>query len=282
MRVVLALVALMGVLFIVIGIWRQEFWARFFNDVGIALVTASVLGLVLESYLREKLFTHIEQHIGSILPGIRSEAIDAYHMQRLPTELLEFVRKTVIEPAIIQRDVCLDYKMKIVSIDSKECLRAEVTSTAIYENLTHAWQNGEIYEGSCNLPDGQTSRLEAGFVNLTSEIIEGTLDTNPLNLNREHMEFYIYEQRGQEHFKRPCRFSPRCRLRVTFSEVAYFDLEDGDFFVVSKPSIDMKIKVSFDGGKFDVRATPDDALVDDWEIGDEPGQWKIGGALLPG
>ena len=96
------------------------------------------------------------------------------------------------------------------------------------------------------------------------------------------MEFYIYEQRGQEHFKRPCRFSPRCRLRVTFSEVAYFDLEDGDFFVVSKPSIDMKIKVSFDGGKFDVRATPDDALVDDWEIGDEPGQWKIGGALLPG
>ena len=53
LRLLLVLVAFVGVVLIIIGQWRSGIWADISTNIGIAFITAAILGIVLESYLRE-------------------------------------------------------------------------------------------------------------------------------------------------------------------------------------------------------------------------------------
>ena len=283
--IVLAVVFLLGIVLILFGQMISGFWSDFVGGVGVAFVTTSVLGVVLESHLKERLFTDIRREVAATLSAIQAQAVDAVHLNRLPSELLNVVRKTVTEVPIIERDIFATYEFKSVTLGRAKALRAEIKSSSIYQNLTDQWQPGEIYEGGVKLPDRfkrYSDTADAGFGAIGVEIIEGSSQPSPFNLDREGMKFYISEQEGVPIFSRDVQFSPNCQLKVTTVEIAYYELADFDSFSASKPSINMVVVASFPDAGFKVEGEPDHALIEFWEGDNVKGQWNVKGALLPG
>ena len=136
LRLLLALVATGGVVLIIIGQWRSGVWADISTNIGISFITAAILGIVLESYLRERLFSQIQTRIQETLESFGIEMADAIQLQRLPPLMLDAVKRHIVEPNLILWDTVTDYKFAPVTIDDGEFLRAEITSSSIYENLT--------------------------------------------------------------------------------------------------------------------------------------------------
>ena len=123
--------ALGGVVLIVIGLWRSGFWADTSTNIGIAFIAAAILGLVLETYLRERLFSQIQTRIDRTLESFGIEMADAIQLQRLPPLMLDSVKRQIVEPNLILWDTVTDYKFAPVTIDDGEFLRAEITSSSI-------------------------------------------------------------------------------------------------------------------------------------------------------
>lgn len=144
---ILALILSLGIILILVGENLSGFWSDFIGGVGVAFITTTVLGIVLESHLKERLFADIKKEVTGTMSAIQDQAIDAVHLSRLPVELLDVVRSTVTEAAIIERDVIAGYKFTTVKIGRANALRAEITTTAILENLTDESRSGEIFEG---------------------------------------------------------------------------------------------------------------------------------------
>lgn len=283
--VVLGLIFAVGLVFILVGERISGFWSDFLGGIGVAFITTAVLGFVLESHLKERLFTDIKKEVAGTLSSIQAQAIDAVHLSRLPAELLDVVRKTVTESPIIERDITASYQFTSVTFGRKKALRAEITASSIFENLTDQFQSGDIFEGGIALParlHRTAAAVDDGFATITTEIIQGSTNPAPFTLDKAGMQLFISERNQVPHFQRPIQFSPRCRLRVTISEVAYFGIDDLDWFTASKPSINMTIIASFPNGAFKLKGSPDDALIDLWEGADEQGRWVVKGGLLPG
>ena len=258
------------------------------TDIGIAFITAAILGIVLESYLRERLFSQIQTRIQETLESFGIEMADAIQLQQLPPLMLDAVKRQIVEPNLILRDTVTHYKFAQVTIDDKLFLRAEIASSSIYENLTTQTNEVEISEGGTPLPSElKTSSNvgDSGFVNIKTETLDGAIDP-PFDLNRQEVGLWVSTRQEQPIFKRTAAFAPRSRIKVTTDEIAYFEVEDWDEWSFGRPAINLEIHASFEGAKFNLGAEPDEALLDCWEISvDEDkcvGWWKINGALLPG
>lgn len=286
---VLVIVILSGVVLLLVGLNLEEGLRRnFLTQIGVALITATILAFATGWYLKERLFLEISGRVSEILGRLQEEAIDAVHLQRLPTELLDAVRNTVIEEVVIERDLFARYDMEIVQVNGDQALRAEISSSSIYENLTSAWQQAEISEGGCVADEhfkGSSDTEDAGFISIATEAVEGTIDP-PLALDKAGMRFFISEQDAQPIFKRNARFSPRCRVKVTTTEIAYFHLEDWDSYTVSKPTVNMEIIISVSGGGFKLTVSPDESLINYFDGSGYDVEGTAGGrligALLPG
>ena len=165
---VIGLVILVGVVLLLMGLNLKEgLWRNFFTQIGVALITATILAVATGWYLKERLFLEIAGRVSNILEELRAEAVDAIHLQRLPPEILDAVRNTIIEEVVIERDLFAHYDMKVVQINGEPALRAEISSSSILENVTNDWQRGELYEGGCLLDDdfeGSSDTEDAGFI----------------------------------------------------------------------------------------------------------------------
>ena len=147
----------------------------------------------------------------------------------------------------------------------------------------------EIFEGGCTLPSElKTSsivRNDCGFINIKTETLDGIIEP-PFNLNRQEIALWVTTRQEQPLFRRQVTFAPQSRIKVTTTEVAYFELDDFDEWSFHRPAINLEIRVAFEGKKFNLTAQPDDALLDGWEspVGEDghASRWKINGALLPG
>ena len=73
LRLVLIAVGILGLVLVVVGQWQSGLGA----DLGIALMTAAILGIVLETYLREKLFSRIEQRVDQTMRTFGVQMADA-------------------------------------------------------------------------------------------------------------------------------------------------------------------------------------------------------------
>jgi len=283
--VILLTIFLLGVVFILIGEKVSGFWSDFVGGMGVAFITTSVLGVVLESHLKERLFNDIKEELTGTLSAIRAQAIDAVHLNRLPMELLNVVRNTVTEAPIIERDIVATYRFTTVSIGRTKALKVEITTESILENLTDQSQNGDIFEGGVAIParfKRNSTTADAGFVRIETEAIQGTSIPAPFTLDRAATQLYVSERNGEPQFRRAIQFSARCRLKVTTLEIAYYEKDDWDVFAVTKPSINMTVIASFPDGSFKLKGYPDDALIEYWDGDDEQGQWSVKGGLLPG
>jgi hypothetical protein len=173
------------------------------GGVGVAFITTTVLGIVLESHLKERLFADIKKEVTGTLSAIQNQAIDTVHLSRLPVELLDVVRSTVTEAAIIERDVIAGYKFTTVKIGRVNALRAEITTTAILENLTDESRSGEIFEGGVGPRarlKGSTTTADFGFATIETEIIQGSSIPAPSTQDRAGMLHYISYEQNETHF----------------------------------------------------------------------------------
>ena len=145
----------------------------------------------------------------------------------------------------------------------------------------------EIFEGGCSLPSElKTSSIpDCGFINIKTETLEGTIEP-PFNLSRQQIELWVTTKQEQPFFSRHVTFAPQSRIKVTTTEVAYFELNDFDEWSFNRPAINLEIRVAFEGKKFDLGAEPDESLLDGWvpsvDEDGHTGRWQINGALLPG
>ena len=72
---------LVGIILLLVGSKLNEgLWRIFLTQSGVALITASILGLATEWYLRERLFQEFEGRVAKTLDELRAEAIDAFHL----------------------------------------------------------------------------------------------------------------------------------------------------------------------------------------------------------
>ena len=101
LRLLLVLVATVGVVLMIIEQWRSGIWADISTNIGIAFITAAILGIVLESYLRERLFSVIQTRIEETLESFGIEMADAIQLQRLPPLMLDAVKRHIVEPNLI-------------------------------------------------------------------------------------------------------------------------------------------------------------------------------------
>ncbi len=101
MRLLLILVASVGVVLIILGQWRSGIWPDISTNIGIAFITAAVIGIVLETYLRERLFSQIRTRIEETLQSFGVEMSDAIRLQRLPPLMLDAVKRQIVEPNLI-------------------------------------------------------------------------------------------------------------------------------------------------------------------------------------
>jgi len=256
----------MGAVLLLVGLQLNEgLWSTFLIQLGLALITAGILGLITGWYLRERLLGQIASRVSDMLAEFRAEAIDAFHLQKLPQEILEVVRTKVINEPIIQRDLRTHYQMEIVDIGDKKALRSKITSSSTYENLTSEWRSSEIYEVGSALDDafkGLSKISDSGFFSIDTDPESGTLIPS-VHLDKAGMVLYTSpDYLGQPIFRHPVQFSPKCRITVMTVEVGYFLFDDWENYPVSRPTITMEIRVSALGEaeqvNFDVR--PDDCL----------------------
>lgn len=287
--VVLILILLIGILFILLGLRvLGGLWGDALTQVGIALVTASILAGVVDRYLKERLILETEKRIFSILEEFRAESTDAFHLQKLPTELLDVVRRTIIESPVIERDLSVNYHMTPVQIGRASGLRAEITSVSIIENLTEQWQENDMLQGGVTVPKkfSRSTLQDAGFVSVEAVPLEGELE-QPFRIDKGSIAGFVKIEEGQPVFRRPVRIGPKAKVRVTGTHVGYFELDDWDSFNVSVPTINMTMTISISGVSLGISGEPnDESLNRYWEgaVDEERGtaQWRISGALLPG
>jgi len=96
LRLLLVLMAAIGVLFVIVGQWRSGFWATVASDIGIAFTTAAILGIVIEAYLRERLFSQIEDKIEKTMQIFGSQLADGIQLQRLPPRYLKQLKRKLL------------------------------------------------------------------------------------------------------------------------------------------------------------------------------------------
>ena len=278
---------LVGIILLLVGSKLNEgLWRIFLTQSGVALITASILGLATEWYLRERLFQEFEGRVAKTLDELRAEAIDAFHLQGLPSELLDVVRNTIIEAAVIERDRTAHYKMQVVPTDQGDALRAEISSSSIYENLTGLTQRVDIYEEGAVFDRPPTDEAP-GFVRVFTETVgRATFPDFDLDKARGIGNFIARRDEGsQPIFRRPVQFPPKCCVRVTTLEVGYFALDNWDHYTVSKPTINMEISASVSGGDFKLSVKPDRHLIDAFHLSpgtERTARGSISGGLLPG
>ena len=87
-------VILIGVVLFVVGINLSDGWPRsLLTQLGLALITAGVVAMSTGWYLKERLFEEIASRVSDMLAEFRAEAIDAFHLQKLPHELYQVCLK---------------------------------------------------------------------------------------------------------------------------------------------------------------------------------------------
>ena len=180
------------------------------TDIGIAFITAALLGIVLETYLKERLLSQIRTRIEETLQSFGVVMSDAIQLQQLPPLMLDAVKRQIVEPNLILRDTVTHYKFAQVTIDDKLFLRAEIASSSIYENLTTQTNEVEISEGGTPLPSElKTSSNvgDSGFVNIKTETLDGAIDP-PFDLNRQEVGLWVSTRQEQPIFKRTAAFAP--------------------------------------------------------------------------
>ena len=288
LRLILMLVGVVGIVLIVVGQWQSNLEAEIATNLGIALLTAAVLGVVLETYLRERLFLRIEQRVGQTMQSFGVQMADAILMQRLPPLLIQATKKQILEPAIVLRDTQADYRFSVITADDQKFLRAVVISSTVYENMSTQDERVELFEGGSTMPESLKSlktTQDAGFSSITTEVMDGEISPN-FNANREQLRPFFSIQGGQPQIKRQLTFSPRSRAKVSTEEIAYFELVDFEEWSHSKPAINLEVTASFEGGNFNLGGESDYTLVESWDssVDDEKshGTWRIIGAMLPG
>lgn len=286
---ILAIVIAMGVILLLVGLRLNEgLWRNFLTQIGVALITAGILAMVTGWYLRERLFGEIADRVSDMLGEFRAEAIDAFHLQKLPHEILELIRKTVINQAVIQRNLTAHYQMRVVEIGGEPALRAEISSSSIYENLTADWQDSEIYEVGSALDDafrGLPETQDSGFVSVRAAEAESGSINPPVAVDKVSMRLYVNDHEGAPIFRHAVRFSPNCRIKVTTLEINYFQLNDWENYPVTSPTITMEVSVSVVGDTFSLFVKPDDSLKYDFQPSVDPDgtvRGRITTALLPG
>ena len=258
-------VILIGVVLFVVGINLSDGWPRsLLTQLGLALITAGVVAMSTGWYLKERLFEEIASRVSDMLAEFRAEAIDAFHLQKLPHELLVMIRKRVIEITVIERDRKAHYEMKLVSFNGGQVLRAEITSSSIYENLTTSSQPVEIYEEGAVFDTTPTDE-ETGFVGITATNLDGNVEP-AFDLRKADLgPPWVTDQDGQPIFRRTLQFPPKCRVKVTTSEIGYFSTHDWDKYSVAKPTMNMELSLAVSGGKFKLDVRPDEALLDSFD-----------------
>ena len=90
------------------------------TQLGLVLITAGIVAMFTAWYLKERLIQEIQGRVSDVLGEFRTEAIDAFQLQKLPHEILESVRTTLLNKPVIQRNLTTDYQMQVVQIDTLE------------------------------------------------------------------------------------------------------------------------------------------------------------------
>ena len=93
-------------------------------------------------------------------------------------------------------------------------------------------------------------------------------------------------QGGQPQFRRTVTFAPRCPVRVTTEEIAYYVVDGFEQWYFDKPSLNLQVTATFEGATFSLRGEPDASVKDSWEVSMDAANgsatWRINGAMLPG
>lgn len=308
-RIILLLILLVwflaGLAMVFAGLWvgrDEEFpWSEWLIGIGTAFVGASVVAAALERYLKDQVVEALHKRVSGILDDFAIRTKDASGIQRLPPELLQVIRDSLLEATVIERDVSLHLDIGVIQLEVNidpdedgnhleqvEALRAEVSAISIYENLRAERVDVDMQDGGFPLPDrfnGVTGTNDAGFVSAKLEVLEGSVDPE-FDLDVNMIGAFLTQKDERPYFNRKVELGPRARVRVTLREIAYLEAEDWDNYTVDRPTINFSVSISVPGGKFRFKAYPDDVLLPFWKgsVDNESGEheWHVRGALLPG
>ena len=278
---ILLAISLAGVVLLLGSHWGEDDgfpWRELLRDGGIALLIAGIIAFGVERYLRERLYEEISSDLSENLRLHREESIDAIHFQRrLPPELSEAIRRTVIDSPFVLRDCVAHYDMKPVRSVDGITLVATVVSTVIVENLSEETRKWRFKERISE---------DGGYQAISEVSLEGleAFDESWV-LNGPNIDPYISHQRGDVIFGREVNFPPRASAKTRIVFTNEFQLTDGMIYGCAEPAINCEVTVSVPGGVFEFSGQPRHP-VDEWFTGsvdNERGEhsWKITGGLTP-
>ena len=137
---ILLAISLAGVALLLGSHWGEDDcfpWRELLRDGGIALLISGIIAFGVERYLRETLYEEISSELSENLKAHREESIEAIHFQRrLPTELSEAIKRTVIDVPFVQRDAAHDFQMRLGRDEHGVYINAKVVTTFALENIS--------------------------------------------------------------------------------------------------------------------------------------------------
>ena len=260
---------------------RAERWSTAAFELGMAFIIAGVLMAGVERYLKEQLFSEIEDKFSESLRDFSVTANDLQFFDRMPVELRDRIRDQVLFADVIQRDVEYTYELFPIDIDGSRGYRAIVSARSRYVNLSTSNQRFDVKEALPAFPFGE-NRSDYGFQKVTGDLLNGN-GTFPAELVPQAIQNDISTKAGSTLFTREAVLEPNAELAVTFEAIAYLDQDDLISLEAFVPTINMTCTTSGLGLKFSGQAG--DALGDSWSVtvGDRgDSHWKLSGAILPG
>ena len=260
---------------------HSERWSSAASELGIASVIAGALMAGVERYLKEQLFSEIDQKFSNSLVKFATTANDLQFFGRMPVPLRQRIRDQVLSAHVIQRDVAYTYELSPIEIDDARGFRASVSARSRYVNLSTSDQRFDVKEALPAFPF-EERRGDYGFQKVTGSLVAGN-GTFPAELVPQAIQNHISTKAGSTLFTREAVLESNAELVVTFEAIAYLDRDDVISLEAFLPTIDMTCTTSGPGLRFSGQAG--DALGDIWDVdvGDHgERRWRLSGAILPG
>lgn len=287
---ILAAVFLVGLVFVLLGVLvepQQGIMGRLLYELGLALTISAIVALTVERYLRESTYDEMATMTTANLDAHRKESIDVAYFQRvLHPDISELVRRTIMEVAVIEKDVTCKYDMTAWDVDGKHLLRTEITRISTLENATEQTHTTTWEErSSLYVPEGAPAE-DTGFkeVAVTALAEDDTKFADAFDLRGKNIDPYVSRKRGYRVFGRELRLPANSRVKTSLREVCYFNVDDWETVCATRPTVNMKVEVRVPPGQFTFSGEPDHPLEANWmgSVDDENGFhcWQINGGIL--
>ncbi len=259
-------------------------WGEFWVAVGSSLIIAGVLGLAVDRFLKERLFDEVNRRISESLHVFETQAFDLVAFGQLPAALQNAVRTEVMTAPVIEEDVAYDYQFEKAPGDTTDVLRATITTSVMYMNVTGNREDFDIRHPVRAL---YAEHANMGFADHGPDSVEleprpgGT--ELPLHLDRVNTWLNVSTQGNILWFTLRATLEPHAWVKVKFKDIRYVQTEDWDDFDAINPTINMVVTAGATDVRLKFTGEPDLPLRGSFreKSGDEH-EWRVVGAMLPG